>query len=683
MAMGKRAPCEVLGVRPDASEDDLREAYRRLAMRYHPDRNRGDKAAEAKFKEVNEAYGILKKAGRRAAYDRLDHPAFERGAASGDGRSPGRFRFVYEGDFGPLSDADGGLGAGLRSRAGFAPEEALDGAKRTVRTPSSVAREAGGGETGAQPESPPPAQTCPAHEGTGRVQCERTPSVGAPTEAEHRTRIRLAEEGEAGLHGAAADGPNIGASVGAQRQFERDGGDIFVHVPLRATEAELDLPWPATEAGLDVPLEILVAGGAGARARTPGGGRSHLRGKHLSALLILLIGGPLLYARMPPGGPGLAAHAPGPVTASVLPAPVLPEAAEEAPIGAAAPPASAPASRTTSGPELSAAAPAADAPAGPGAGPGLPSAVAEAGPSAVPSSPALPVGSGTEPALFAILMRTGDAATLHGDVTGARSRYGVPQDHAQSMAWYHRAANRGRAAAQTALGVMYANGQRVLPDRAEALRLLRQAAAAGNGTTRTELARVEAEQALEARNLQSSGQSQPLADAAEASTVAPRASAPEAGEPPSNPAPLTAEPTASTKGTPGTVDASASASAAPVADPSRLAAAAAGRTAVPETTAPRQDPNLLAALVRRGDAMFAAGDVSAARLFYERAATGGGAAGATGVGKTHDPAFLSRITAFGIRSDPSAAATWYRKAVTLGDPEAERLLRRLGAAVAD
>ena len=80
--------------------------------------------------------------------------------------------------------------------------------------------------------------------------------------------------------------------------------------------------------------------------------------------------------------------------------------------------------------------------------------------------------------------------------------------------------------------------------------------------------------------------------------------------------------------------------------------------------------------------MLAAGDVSAARLFYERAAARGSAAGATGVGKTHDPAFLSRFDGFGIRSDPAAAATWYRKAVALGDPEAERLLRRLGAAVA-
>ena len=677
VTMGKRDPREVLGVRPDASEDDLRQAYRRLATRYHPDRNGGDKAAEAKFKEVNEAYAILKKAGRRAAYDRLDHFAFERGAASGDGGFPGGFRFVHIGELGPLGDAGGGRGAGPRSRAGIAPEEALDRAKRTVCTPSSVAREAGGGETGAEPGRPPPAQTCPAREGTGRVQRERTPSVGAPTGAEDGTRIRLAGEGEAGLHGAAADGPDVGASVGGQRRFQRDVGDTFVHVPLRATEA-----------GLDVPLEILVPSGAGARAPTPGDGRSRLRSKHLLALLILLIGGPLLYTRMPASGPGFAAHAPGPITASVLPGPVFPEAAEEAPIGAAAAPTAAPGSGTTPGPELSAAAPAADAPAGPSAGPGPPSAVVEARPSAVASSPAPPAGAGTEPALFAILLRTGDAAMLHGDVTGARPRYGVPQDlaqsmvwyrkaaeqgnsvaqialanmyyrgdgapqdHAQAAAWYRKAAEQGHAAAEAALGVMYANGRGVPHDRAEALRWLRPAAAAGNGIARTELARVEAEQALEA------------------------------GQPPSSPAPLAAEPTASARETPGTVDASAS-PAAPVADPSRLAAAAAGRTAVPETTAPRQDPNLLAALVRRGDAMFAAGDVSAARLFYERAAIGGSAAGATGVGKTHDPAFLSRINAFGIRFDPSAAATWYRQAVTLGDPEAERLLRRLGAAVAD
>ena len=258
----------------------------------------------------------------------------------------------------------------------------------------------------------------------------------------------------------------------------------------------------------------------------------------------------------------------------------------------------------------------------------------------------------------------------------------VPQDLTQAMIWYRRAAEQGYAAAQAALGVMYANGRGVPHDRAEALRWLRPAAAAGDVTARIELARVEAEQALEARDLQSSGQSQPSPAAAEASTVASRAPAPETGEPASSSAPPAADPTAPAAGMPGTADASAS-PAAPAADPSRLAAAAAGRTAVPEAAAPRRDLNLLAALVRRGDAMLAASDVSAARLYYERAATGGSAAGVTGVGKTHDPAFLSRLDGFGIRSDPSVAATWYRRAVALGDPEAERLLRRLGAAVAD
>jgi hypothetical protein len=252
VAMVKRDPREVLGVRPDASEEGLKEAYRRLAIRYHPDRNRGDKAAEAKFKEVNEAYDILK---------------------------------------------------------------------------------------------------------------------------------------EAGQH------------------FQRDGGGIVVHVPLHATEA-----------GLDVPLETLVPGDAGARAPTLGDGRSRLRGKHLSALLILLIGGPLLYARMPPSRPRLAAHAPGPITASVLPAPVPPEIAEEAPVREAA----APASGTTPGPELSAAARAAGAPAGPSAGSGLPSVVVEAGPSAVPSSPAPP------PAAAAQRVSGGEAADRSGAAQAPPARDAGP-----------------------------------------------------------------------------------------------------------------------------------------------------------------------------------------------------------------------------------------------------------------
>ncbi|MFD1108663.1 hypothetical protein [Pseudoroseomonas ludipueritiae] len=90
-------------------------------------------------------------------------------------------------------------------------------------------------------------------------------------------------------------------------------------------------------------------------------------------------------------------------------------------------------------------------------------------------------------------------------------------------------------------------------------------------------------------------------------------------------------------------------------------------------------PELLAALLRRGDAMLALGDLSAARLLYERAAAGGSGGAALALGKTYDPAFLSGLNARGIRPDRATAVNWYRKAAALGDGEAPALLRRLGA----
>jgi TPR repeat protein len=89
---------------------------------------------------------------------------------------------------------------------------------------------------------------------------------------------------------------------------------------------------------------------------------------------------------------------------------------------------------------------------------------------------------------------------------------------------------------------------------------------------------------------------------------------------------------------------------------------------------------MLAALIRRGDAMFALHDVSAARLLYERAAAGGSGTAATAAGKTYDPAFLTGFGSRDARADPAAAAAWYHKAIALGDHEAEALLRRLGPA---
>ncbi|MCZ8147148.1 MAG: DnaJ domain-containing protein, partial [Roseomonas sp.] len=147
--MAKRDHYQVLGVARDASEEDLKKAYRKLAMQYHPDRNQGDKGAEAKFKELNEAYDILKDAEKRAAYDRFGHAAFEGGMGGGSGGGPqggfgGAFEDIFEEMFGGLGRRGGGRGgpvgrgSDLRTAVEVTLEEAFAGAKKTVRISTAV-----------------------------------------------------------------------------------------------------------------------------------------------------------------------------------------------------------------------------------------------------------------------------------------------------------------------------------------------------------------------------------------------------------------------------------------------------------------------------------------------------------------------------------------------------------------
>jgi molecular chaperone DnaJ len=414
--MSDRDPYEVLGVRRNASEDDIKETYRRLAMKYHPDRNQGDKAAEAKFKEVNEAYDILKNAGQRAACDRHGHAAFEQDAApSGSGLefifSGGSFEFVFEGRSGHIggtySRQQQASRADLRTHIGVTPAEELDRAKGTARVPSSsVAREPSGDDPGAEPGSAP-AQTC---RGAGREPHDRTLSVSPLAGAENGTCTQSAGESEVRAPGAPANDLNMDPGARAQPPFQCDEGDIFVHVSPRMTEVPPD-----------VPLEVPVLGGASAGAsvlegsRT--GGQPRLRSKHILVLLILLLGGALIYAGTPSGGLRLAAHDPGPIAASIVPTPVLLEVAE-----ASMAPGAVPASETTPPLEIPTSALPAAAPADPSAG-SRPPPVTQAGPSVIPSSPALPPDAAAGAALFTALMRTGDTAMQHGDITGARSRY--------------------------------------------------------------------------------------------------------------------------------------------------------------------------------------------------------------------------------------------------------------------
>ncbi|MBS7810848.1 molecular chaperone DnaJ [Roseococcus pinisoli] len=315
--MAKRDCYEVLGVGRDATDDDLKKAYRKLAMQYHPDRNHGDDKAEARFKEISEAYEILKDGEKRAAYDRYGHGAFENGGAGG---SPfgqgGGFEDIFEEMFGRFGGRGGGRqnsgrGADLRQEVHVTLEEAFAGVKKTIRVPSSVQCEActgsgaeggsasvqtcgtcrGAGKVRAQQGFFLIERTCPTCSGSGkiiknpckichgagRVQRDRTLNVSIPAGVEDGTRIRLSGEGEAGLRGSPAGDLYVDIGVKPHPLFQREGPNIMVRVPLRMTQAALG-------ASVEVPS---IDGGRSAvkiPAGTQTGDNFRLRGKGFSVL---------------------------------------------------------------------------------------------------------------------------------------------------------------------------------------------------------------------------------------------------------------------------------------------------------------------------------------------------------------------------------------------------------------
>ncbi|MBW6401496.1 molecular chaperone DnaJ [Roseomonas sp. HJA6] len=285
--MSKRDYYEVLGVGRDADEDGLKKAYRKLAMKYHPDRNQGDAEAEIRFKEVSEAYEILKDGEKRAAYDRFGHAAFEQGGPGngagfgGGGPFGGAFEDIFEEMFGRFGGGRGGgrggatgRGTDLRTQVEITLEEAFAGTKSNIRIPSSVSCEACKG-TGAEGGSSAGVQTCGTCNGqgkvraqqgffliertcptcggsgriiknpckichgAGRVQRDRNLNVTIPPGVEDGTRIRLAGEGEAGLRGAPSGDLYVDIAVKPHPIFQRDGANIFIRVPLRMTQAAL------------------------------------------------------------------------------------------------------------------------------------------------------------------------------------------------------------------------------------------------------------------------------------------------------------------------------------------------------------------------------------------------------------------------------------------------------------
>src|SRR5690606_4323639 len=276
--MSKRDYYEVLGVSRSASDDELKKAYRRCAMKHHPDRNPGDAAAVEAFKECKEAYEVLSDAGKRRMYDAHGHAAFEHGMGGGGGPGPG---FADMGDiFGDIfGNIFGGGGAGRGPRRGadigyvmeLDLEEAVAGVEKRIEVPSLApcAPCNGSGSADGKVETcgtchgrgqvrmqrgiftmqqPCPhcggrgqviANPCASCHGNGRVEQEKTLSVKIPAGVDNGDRIRLAGEGEAGPAGTPPGDLYAEVRVRPHEIVVRDGDDLHCVVPIRISQAAL------------------------------------------------------------------------------------------------------------------------------------------------------------------------------------------------------------------------------------------------------------------------------------------------------------------------------------------------------------------------------------------------------------------------------------------------------------
>ncbi len=312
--MSKRDYYQILGVNKTASQDEIKSAYRKLAIKHHPDKNRGDSNAEHKFKEINEAYDVLKDSQKRATYDQFGHGAFQGGGGAGRGgqdpfsRSAGFEGFNFSGGGGAFSDifedlfSDFGSGrrrgrtaqsqvrgADLRYNMQISLEEAFKGKTDTIKFTASVACDGCAG-TGSEDQKKSTCSTCNGSgkirmqqgffaiektchtcngegeiiknpckkcNGSGKIRKEKSLSVNIPAGVEDGTRIRLAGEGEAGHRGGPSGDLYIFMSVTPHEIFTRETNDLHCKVPIKMTTAALggDLEVPSVD-GTKVKLTI-------------------------------------------------------------------------------------------------------------------------------------------------------------------------------------------------------------------------------------------------------------------------------------------------------------------------------------------------------------------------------------------------------------------------------------------
>ena len=297
----KRDYYTVLGVNRDASEEDIKKAYRKLAMKHHPDRNPDDKASEDKFKEAKEAYEVLTDARKRAAYDQFGHAGVDpaQGAGFAGQQGFGGFADAFGDIFGEIFGQQRGgrpggayRGADLRYNLELSLEDAARGTEAKIRIPAMEECETCKG-SGAKPGTQPKQctacggrgevrvsqgffsiqQTCAQCHGTGKVVSDPCPtchangrikkfktlSVKIPSGVDQDDRIRLSGEGEAGMNGGPSGDLYVVVNLKPHAVFQREGGDLHCEMPISFSTAalggEIEIPTLDGHATIKIPVE--------------------------------------------------------------------------------------------------------------------------------------------------------------------------------------------------------------------------------------------------------------------------------------------------------------------------------------------------------------------------------------------------------------------------------------------
>jgi len=319
--MAKRDYYEVLGVNRDASEDDLKKSYRRLAMKWHPDRNPDNPRAEEHFKEAKEAYEVLSDANKRAAYDQFGHAGVDPHTAGAGAAGMSGFGDIFSDIFGEIFGGGRGgrstvfRGADLRYNLEITLEQAAHGFETKIRIPAMTTCETCKG-SGARPGTAPAtcpscrgagqvrvsqgpfsiAQTCPrchgsgsiiphpcaACSGSGRIKLQKTLAVRIPAGVDEGDRVRLSGEGEPGVNGGPSGDLYVQVHIKPHAVFTRDHDDLHCEMPISITTAalggEIEIPTLDGSAKIRVPAEtqsgktfrMRAKGIKGVRSQAPG-----------------------------------------------------------------------------------------------------------------------------------------------------------------------------------------------------------------------------------------------------------------------------------------------------------------------------------------------------------------------------------------------------------------------------